>query len=266
MIAAEAVTVARAGRRLVDAVTLQAAASSVTAVIGPNGAGKSTLMKVLSGEILPDAGRVTLDGRPLGGLTPRERARRRAVLPQSATVAFPFTVAEVVQLGLSVPAFRIGRAEQAAIVAQALAAVDLTALAGRAHDRLSGGERQRCHLARVLAQLWGGTRETGRPGLLLLDEPTAAQDIAHQLLVAEIAREHAREGGATIMVLHDLNLAARAADRIAVVAAGRLAALGPPAEVVTESMLAKAFHVALVPTTPPAAGVPYVLPQSATRL
>ena len=265
MLAVHDLTVTRAGRRLVDAVSLEFAAGGVTVLLGPNGAGKSTLLKVLSGEIRPDGGRATLAGHDLATMKPAAAAARRAVLPQGSSLAFPFTVREIAALGIGVPAFPLPRGEVAAIVDRALAAVDLADRADHLHDALSGGERQRAHLARVLAQLWGGERLNG-PGALILDEPTAAQDLAHQLLVLDIAAAHARAGGATVLVLHDLNLAARYADRLAVMAHGRLVAEGPPAEVVDAALLARVFHVDLEPNTLPSAGVPFVLPQTARRL
>jgi iron complex transport system ATP-binding protein len=133
------------------------------------------------------------------------------------------------------------------------------------HDALSGGERQRAHLARVLAQLWAGAVAHG-PGVLMLDEPTAAQDLAHQLAVLDAARDHARDGGTVIVVLHDLNLAARYADRFVVVHQGRIAADGAPAAVVTERLLGEVFRVALPPNVVPPDGVPFALPQLAGRL
>jgi iron complex transport system ATP-binding protein len=265
VLAAEALTVARAGRPIVDAVGIAFAPGHLTVLAGPNGAGKSTLLKAVAGEIRADAGRVLLDGRDLRSLRPGEIAARRAVLPQASTLAFPFTVREIAALGLSVPAFAMSRAAADATVDRALASVDLLDRAGRLYDELSGGERQRAQFARVLAQLWGGEAAHG-PGALMLDEPTAAQDLSHQLLVLDVAAGHARSGGAAIVVLHDLNLAARYADRLAVMAAGRIVADGRPADVVTERLLADVFAVALPPNTPPADGTPYALPQTARRL
>ena len=258
-------TVLRAGRRLLDDVSLVGRAGELTAVLGPNGAGKSTLMKLMAGEMAPDAGTVCIDGTPLARLPARHAAARRAVLPQSSALAFPFTVREIAALGLEVPGFGLSHGEITTMIGAALAAVDLQDHAGRTHDALSGGERQRAHLARVLCQLAAGERATG-PGILLLDEPTAAQDLAHQLRVLEVARAHADRGGAAIIILHDLNLAARFADRMLVISRGQVAAEGRPAEVLTAEMLAEVFGVRLVPGTVPPAGTPFLLPQMAERL
>ncbi len=265
MLNGEGLTVIRGGRRLVDGVDVAFRAGELAVLIGPNGAGKSTLLKLLSGELRPDAGRVTIGGEPLASLKPAALALRRAVLPQASALAFPFTVREIAALGVAIPGLALARAEAAAIVDRALAAVDLADRADRLHDALSGGERQRAHLARVLAQLWVGAIGRG-PGVLMLDEPTAAQDLAHQLAVLDAARDHARAGGASIVVLHDLNLAARYADRFLVVHDGRLAADGAPAAVVTERLLAEVFRVVLPPNVVPPAGVPFALPQLADRL
>ena len=242
----------RGGRRLLDGVSLALNPGTVTVVIGPNGAGKSTLLKVLAGELRPARGRVTLEGRDIAALPPALLARRRAVLAQSTEVAFPFTVAEVVGIGL----MGAGAGVEARIE-QALARVDLAGFASRRIAQLSGGERQRVHLARVLAQLDGGGEGTG---FLLLDEPTSSLDLSHQLLVLDVARRHARAGGGVLAILHDLNLAAMAADVLVVVETGRIAASGPPADVLTDDLLRKVFGVAARMNAVPAG--PFLLPQS----
>jgi iron complex transport system ATP-binding protein len=265
MLNGEKLTVVRGGRRLVDAVDVGFAPGRLAVLVGPNGAGKSTLLKLLSGELRPDGGRVTLGGQPIAAMRPAALAARRAVLPQASALAFPFTVREIAALGVAIPGLALSRAAAAAIVDRALAAVDLEGRADRLHDALSGGERQRAHLARVLAQLWAGAVGQG-PGVLMLDEPTAAQDLAHQLAVLDAARDHAQGGGTVIVVLHDLNLAARYADRFVVVHEGRIAAEGVPAAVMTERLLAEVFRVALPPNVVPPDGIPFALPQLAGRL
>ena len=265
LIEVRSVRVTRAGRHLLDGVSLTGRAGEVTAVLGPNGAGKSTLMKLMAGEMRPDAGAVFIDGRPIETLHGKHLAARRAVLPQSSALSFPFTVREIAALGLEVPGFGLSHSEITTLIGEALAAVDLQDHAGRTHDALSGGERQRAHLARVLCQVKAGERATG-PGILLLDEPTAAQDLAHQLRVLDVARAHADRGGAAVVILHDLNLAARFADRMVVISRGQVAAEGRPAEVLTAEMLAAVFGVRLVPGTVPTNGAPFLLPQMAERL
>jgi iron complex transport system ATP-binding protein len=256
MYEATGIGVAIGAKKLLDGVDLALAPGRVAVLIGPNGAGKSTLLKVIAGELRPYAGTVRLHGRDVASLRPAELARLRSVLPQSVTLAFPFSVDEVVRLGLprSVP-----RARADALVARALESVGLLAEAGRACPSLSGGEEQRVHLARVLVQLWS-TPDDGRARYLLLDEPTASLDLAHQLLVMRLARAHAEEGGGVLAVMHDLNLAAMLADEILALDRGRVAASGEPGKVITDRLMAEVYGVDLrVGTAPP--GV-FVLPQS----
>jgi iron complex transport system ATP-binding protein len=257
MIALDAVSVLRGGRTLVDRVSLTFEPGRVTVVVGPNGAGKSTLMRLASGELVPSSGAATLNGEALHRTNPRDLALRRAVLPQSGDTVPGFTVRELAALGASL----LGTARSAPLVEQALYRVGLAACADRPMERLSGGERQRAHLARVLVQLWTGARVHG-PGTLLLDEPIAAQDLAHQLRILEIAREHADDGGAVGIVLHDLNWAAHVADRLVVLHQGRIHAAGAPAIVLTREMLEAVYGVVLQPGA--VTDRPFLLPQTAT--
>jgi iron complex transport system ATP-binding protein len=237
-------------------VDFSVAPGRTVAIVGPNGAGKSTLLKLLTGELAPSAGEIRLDGRPISAWPARELARRRAVLPQSASVSFPFTVAEIVALGaVGTPT----RAEKEALVARALATVELIGFAPRFYQELSGGERQRVQLARVLAQLWSG----GENGYLLLDEPTSNLDLSHQLLTLELARKHAEGGAGVICVLHDLNLAAMAADEIVALKDGRVVASGPPGDTITEALVAELYGVSCTVGGVPSG--PFFLPQSARR-
>ena len=213
------------------------------ALCGPNGAGKSSLFALLAGEIRPDEGSVTLDGRPLAEFPAAALAAERAALEQSPTLAASFTVAELVGLGLAA----VPRADldERALCARAMAAAGVAGLAARAADDLSGGERARAHLARVLAQLWAG-RAAGAGRYLMLDEPTASLDIAHQLDVMEVAAAEARAGAGVLVVLHDLNLAAAFADRVLLMHRGCLAAEGPPARVFEAGRLSAVYATPLV--------------------
>jgi heme transport system ATP-binding protein len=250
---ARGIRVVARGRALLDAVDLAVVPGNVTTLVGPNGAGKSTLLKVLAGERRFERGEVTLDGAPLSQFTPAALARRRAVLPQVAAVAFPFTVAEVVSLGLP-QSYR--RTEAAALVAEALGAVEIRDFGPRFFDELSGGERQRVQLARVLAQVWTTDR-----GYLLLDEPTLSLDLSHQLLALKLARAHAAEGGGVLVVLHDLNLAAIVADEIVALKGGRVVSAGPPAAIMTDGLIEELYGVrASVRGVPEG---PFLLPQTA---
>lgn len=237
---------------LVDA-RVAVAPGKVVAIVGPNGAGKSTLLKVLAGERKPNAGEVTLDGISITDRKASELAARRAVLPQSAVVAFPFTVEEIVGLGLP---HRFPRGEGQRLIERGLRAVDMIPFGPRAYDTLSGGERQRIQLARVLLQLWSH----GTNGYLLLDEPTSSLDLAHQLVALNLAREHAAGGGGVLTVLHDINLAVMVADEILALKAGQVVASGPPAEVVTDALIHELYDVkAQIRGVPEG---PFLLPQT----
>lgn len=238
-------------RRVLDEVDFEVRAGEVVALVGPNGAGKSTLLAVLAGELEPGQGSVELDGRPLDRWTPTDMARRRAVLPQSHSVGFPFTAAEVIAMGRA-PWQRTPRAESDhEIIAAAMAATDSTHLAGRAFPSLSGGERARVALARVLAQ---------DTVTLLLDEPTAALDLGHQEAVLTLAAERAAAGAAVVVVLHDLASAAAYADRVAVLDAGRVAAAGPPREILTGELLSDVYRYPVEVLDHPGTGAQLVLP------
>lgn len=230
----DAAGVTLGGRAVLEGVTLEARAGEVLALVGPNGAGKSTLLGLLSGERRPDTGTATLDGRPLHEFAPLELARRRAVLTQDNAVSFPFRVREVLEMGRSPWARTPQLADDRAALEAAAAQADVSHLLDRRFTELSGGERARVSLARVLAQ---------STGIVLLDEPTAALDLRHQEDVLAVARELAAAGRAVVIVLHDLSLAGAVADRVGLLGAGRLVALGPPAEVLTASRIGEVYGV-----------------------
>jgi iron complex transport system ATP-binding protein len=228
MIEARGVTV-RAGRAvLLDGVDLDVHAGEVVALFGANGAGKSTLLAALAGDRPPAAGTIRLDGAPIGELSPRALAARRGVLRQHASLAAGFTALEVVQLGQP-------RAD-AARARACLAEVELADFADRRYPSLSGGEQQRVQLARVLAQL-----ADRRRAALFLDEPAAALDLRQQRLVARIARASAARGHAVVLVAHDPDFVARAADRVVVLRAGRVLADAAPEGALTADVLSRAF-------------------------
>jgi iron complex transport system ATP-binding protein len=241
MLEARDVTLRRGGRLALSGVSLSLAPGELVAVCGPNGAGKSSLLGVLAGDLRPDAGQVALFGRPLAAHDAAALATRRAVLEQDPDLAAPFTVAELVALGagLAPPG-----ADAAAIALDAMEAAGVAALSRRRADLLSGGERARAHLARVLAQLAAG-RAQGGGHCLLLDEPTASLDLAHQVAVMESARRAAAEGAGVLAVLHDLTLAAAFADRVALMADGRLVAEGPSEAVFEAARLSRVYGAAI---------------------
>jgi heme transport system ATP-binding protein len=259
-LAAASISVRIGGKALLDGVTLSIAAGETVALVGPNGAGKSTLLRVLSGEIRPSTGVVALKGRPLASFGPRVLAQHRAVLSQNLTVAFPFTVADVVRMGAGDR--RGGKLDQ--LVADALAEVDLAAFADRVITTMSGGEQQRAHFARVLVQLACGEAAHG-PGVLLLDEPTASLDLRHQLDLVEATRRCTARGVTVVAILHDLNLATLFARRVVVLDRGRIAADGAPRDTITDAMLEQVFRVGTAIGRVPAAGTPFVLPHAMTR-
>ncbi len=237
-LAADALEVALGRRVVLRGVSLAVEPGELVAVVGPNGAGKSTLLRGLSGELTPRAGEVTLDQRALRAYPRDALARRRAVLPQRAQLSAGFHVDEVVALGRH--PHRARQVEDARAVERALARVGLAELRGSLFTRLSGGEQQRVMLARVLAQLDG---DAAASRFLLLDEPTAALDLAWQHHALELARALTREGVGVLAILHDLALAAMYADRVALLVEGQLVKTGAPAEVLSASNLQRAYGV-----------------------
>ncbi|MGE7992701.1 heme ABC transporter ATP-binding protein [Pseudomonas sp. NPDC089554] len=222
-------------------------------VLGPNGAGKSSLLGVLSGELAPNQGQVLLHGRALADWPGADRAQRLAVLPQVSSLGFAFRVAEVVGMG-RLP-HGSGRQRDQEIVEAALRAADAWHLVERSYLALSGGERQRVHLARVLAQLWPG--EEG--ATLLLDEPTSMLDPLHQHTTLQAVRSFADRGAAVLVILHDLNLAARYCDEILLLEQGRCHALDAPHQVLTPAALKAVFGIDVLVQDHPERGHPLII-------
>ncbi|MCF4165857.1 heme ABC transporter ATP-binding protein [Zavarzinia compransoris] len=252
------------GRRILDRASLSVAPGQLTAVIGPNGAGKSSLLRLLAGEARPAEGRADLDETPLARLRGRERARRIAVLPQSTHLDFAFRVSEVVGLGRLPHGDDETRGRGRAVVAAALAQVDLADYGDRLYTTLSGGEQQRVQLARCLAQLdlLAGERPD-RARYLLLDEPTASLDPAHQLAVMTLARDLSRRGLGVLAVLHDLGLAASVCDRLVVMAGGRIVADGPPGATLDRGLIAAVYGIDAEVIANPVGGGVLIAPRAA---
>lgn len=243
---------------ILHAVDFVARAREVTVIAGPNGSGKSTLVKAISGEVA-SSGIIAINGRDIRTCKGWQLAAQRAVLAQETTVAFPFTVADVVGLGVTAGEMRV--ADPGTLIEGALERVGLAGFGSRRIQTLSGGERQRVQLARVLCQIWEPLSERG-PRWLIMDEPVASLDIRHQIALMELARDYARAGGGVIAVMHDLNLSAMYGDQIVLMKAGRVAAAGAPDAVLLSETLAEVFACPLQPNIAPSRGV-FVLPQSA---
>ncbi|ADI08990.1 hemin importer ATP-binding subunit [Streptomyces bingchenggensis BCW-1] len=241
-------------RDVLTGIDLTARAGEVLALVGPNGAGKSTLLAALAADLAPHRGQVVICGRDAPAWSAAELALRRAVLPQSASLAFPFTVEEVVRMGRAPWAGTPAEDRDDTVVASALAQTETTDFAARPFSALSGGEKARVALARVLAQ---------QTPLLLLDEPTAALDLRHQELVLRICRRRAAAGDAVVVVLHDLGLAAAYAHRTAVLHNGRIAAAGPPAEAFQADLLSHVYRQPVDVLPHPHTGTPLVIPKRA---
>ncbi|MFG3296111.1 heme ABC transporter ATP-binding protein [Streptomyces sp. NPDC048179] len=242
------------GRPVLDGVDIAARAGEVLALVGPNGAGKSTLLGALAGDVVGGGGEVRLFGRGVAEWTVAELALRRAVLPQAAVLSFPFTVEDVVRMGRA-PHVTATPDEDERAVGEAMEATEVAGFAVRPFSALSGGERARVALARVLAQC---------APLLLLDEPTAALDLKHQELVLRLCRDRAHAGDAVVVVLHDLALAAAYAHRVAILCAGRVAAVGPPAEVFEERLLSEVYDQPVEVFPHPRTGAVVVAPRRRT--
>lgn len=253
MLQAQAVSVNRGGRRVLSDVSLVLQPGQVLGVLGPNGAGKSSLLGVLNGELAASSGEVLLDARPLASWAGRARAQRLAVLPQSSSLNFAFSVEQVVRMG-RMP-HDTGMAADEQIVARVLHAVDAIYLSGRSYLQLSGGERQRVHLARVLAQLWPGA--DGQ--VLLLDEPTSMLDPLHQLSVLDAVRRFADQGASVLIILHDLNLAARYCDQLLLLGNGGVRASGTPGQVLQPDPLHQVFGVDVLVQPHPERGHPLII-------
>lgn len=234
-LAVAAISLSLGGTRVLDGVSAAFTPGRVTAILGPNGAGKSSLLACLAGLRTPDSGLVSIRGVARQDIDRRDLARRIGFLPQSADVHWDVDVATLVALGRFPWRGRWGETPaDIAAVAAAMAATDIAQLSTRIVNTLSGGERSRVLLARVLA---------GTPEWLLADEPLASLDPAHQLDVLDCLRGIAAAGAGVVVVLHDLNQAARVADDVLLMRNGRIIAFGPPETVLTPELIAVTYGV-----------------------
>jgi iron complex transport system ATP-binding protein len=251
---ASGVTLGYGERTVVDGLDLAIAPGRITCLGGANGCGKSTLLRALARLLRPNAGEVVLDGRSIHTLPTRAVARVLGLLPQSPIAPEGIAVADLVGRGRHPHQKALARwsARDYEVVADALDATGITDLADRAVDELSGGQRQRVWIAMALAQ------ETD---ILLLDEPTTFLDVAHQVEVLDLITDLSLERGTTIvMVLHDLNLAARYAHELVAIRDGRVHAAGAPDQILTSELVQEVFGLRSLVTDDPATGKPMVTP------
>lgn len=256
MLEARNLCISYGAREVLTDITLRTKAGEVTAIIGPNGAGKSTLMRALNGALEPARGEVLLDGKPLRSHARRTTARRIAVVAQEAELRFPVTVLEFVLGGRyawsSAGAWGWETERDLEIARAAIRETELEDFGARLMNELSGGERQRAVLARALAT---------EAAILLLDEPTANLDLAHQASLLSLVRARCdTRATAAVIVTHDLNLAAEFADQLLLIKNGRVLAHGSPREVMTPELLEKIFAVRILVDSHPVTGAPRITP------
>jgi len=251
---AEGVRLAYDGRVIVDDLTVSIPSGKTTVIVGPNACGKSTLLKGLARLMRPAAGRVVLDGADIHSIPTKQLARSLGLLPQQPLAPDGITVADLVGRGRypHQGVFRQWSSADEAAVAHALEQTSTLELAARPVEELSGGQRQRVWIAMALAQ---------EPEILLLDEPTTYLDVAHQVEVLDLLHDLNRSRGTTVvMVLHDLNLAARYADHLIVMAGGAIVTEGSPNEVISVETMRSAFGLDSVVVSDPVCGSPMVIP------
>lgn len=247
----------------VDDVAVAVETGRFFAVLGPNGSGKSTLLRVMLGELTPSAGTVAYEGRPTRSWPRRRIAKEIAFVPQAEPLAFPMTVRGLVEMGRYPHVGLLGRMgpSDREAVSSAMERAGISELAGRDIGTLSGGERQRARIARALAQ---------EPSVLVLDEPTAALDLHFEMEAFELMHELSEERGLTVVVAtHNLNLAARYASRLLLMAGGRIAAVGPPGDVITADVIERVYRWPVLVSAQPELGrhasAPQVVPLPAPR-
>lgn len=239
-------------RVILNDLSFEVAAGSFFIIIGPNGSGKTTLLKLLVGLLPLKSGRVDLLSKSLGEYTAKTLARQIAYVPQNVPVEFPFTVTQVVLMGRSPHLGMLGfeGEDDLHLAHDAMKITDVVHLADRRMDQLSGGEQQRVFIARAICQ---------QPKILLLDEPTAALDLSHQVRLMDLMEQFKNEQGVTIvMVSHDLNMAAMYADRLLLISQGRIARIGAPEQVIDYDLLENVYGCKLLVDQSPLGDYPRV--------
>lgn len=253
------IQVAIRNRVILHPLSLNFIPAQLCMIVGPNGAGKTTLLRTLTGELQPESGRIEFNDRPLDNWPKKQLARTRAVLPQSSSLEFPFTVHDVVEMGRMPHSTRDD--ENRRITDQVMEICDCMDLKDRPFTYLSGGEQQRVQIARALAQVWKDEENFNR--FLLLDEPISSLDLSHQYSFLKIFSRLASDRRmGVICVVHNLNLATQFADRCIILDQGRLVADGPPAEVFTEETLSNVFNLDIwIRPHPENEDIPLIIPK-----
>ena len=236
------------GRKLVDDFSIHIKPNQLTAIIGKNGAGKSTALKAICSEIETESGIISLDGKKVNEISIKELAKVRSVVRQKSNIEFEFSVREIVALGRSPYSGLFTSAKDQVIIKQCLQKVDAYHLIDRIYTTLSGGEQQRVQFARALAQIWERIQQN-KPSYLLLDEPLASLDVAHQHEMMHVLKQLCVHNVGVLIILHDLNLAAQYTDFVHILKDGISVAEGTPFEVFTEEIIFDAFDhpVSVVP-------------------
>lgn len=258
------------GVYLINGLNLSLEAGEVLAIIGPNGAGKSTLINTIINAGLPNQitqGALDVCQQSFNSWLPQDRARRLALLPQSSTLSFPFTVTEVIQMG-RIP-HSTGKLVDDEIINQALSELDIVHLQNRLYTQLSGGEKQRVQLARVMSQIWRqedccelndeSVNKTSQR-LLLLDEPSSSLDLGHQQQLMKIIRRFAAQGVGVVFVAHDINLVMSHADKLVALSKGEAIAQGRPSDIVNSSLMKQLYQVDVDVISHPVSGQLIVTP------
>ena len=261
MLEAKNISVNYGDRRAVSGVSLEIKPASITAIVGANGAGKSSLLRALNGAIRPSGGEIFLDGKPLATFARRTVGRRIAVVTQEALLAFPVSVLEYVLGGRYAWSSSGGWGWESErdleIARNVLQETELENFSDRLMNELSGGERQRAVLARALAT---------EAAILLLDEPTANLDLAHQASMLQVVRTHCDERNTgAVIVTHDINLTAEFADNVVLLKSGRLISSGPPKDVLTEKLLSEVLQIKVLVDAHPLSGAPRITPAHELR-
>ena len=230
------------GRPILKDVSIKIKQGEVLSVIGPNGAGKSTLLKSLAGDIRPTNGEIYYDKRNINKVNIQERAFTRSVMSQLQTIAFDFSVKEIIEMGWVDRGESTYASEFENAVINVVTKCGVKDLINRNFNTLSGGEQRRIHFARTLLQLWRPS-DSKDPKYLLLDEPTANLDLTYEVKLLNIVKETANEGTGVMLVLHDLNLAAKFSDKIVLIDKGGVVKMGVPKEVLNSKILSKVYDI-----------------------